>query len=64
MKDLQAPKEDIITAKAVMDWLDISRYTLYRLRKQGVFKSYKIAGKLFFKRHEIVEAIEASEEQN
>ncbi len=53
---------DLLTLPQLMDWLDLSRGTIYRLRKEGTFKAYKLAGKLYFKRSEILEAIEANEE--
>lgn len=52
-------QKEILTAKDVMGWLEISRPTLYRLTKKGVITAYKLTGKLFYKRSEIIEAIEA-----
>jgi excisionase family DNA binding protein len=56
--DVYTPKE-ILTAKDVMEWLEISRPTLYRLTKKGIITAYKLTGKLFFKRSEIMAVIEA-----
>lgn len=41
----------------------VSRHTIYRLRKKGKLKSYKIGGKVMFKRTEVNEFIENSKEQ-
>ena len=47
VQNLSSNKE-LLTAKDVMEWLEISRQTLYRLVKQGQITSYKLSGKLFF----------------
>ncbi len=56
--EAQTKQKEILTAKDVMKWLEISRQTLYRLVKQEQFTAYKLSGKLFFKRSEIMKAIE------
>jgi excisionase family DNA binding protein len=52
-------EKEILSAKEVMSWLEISRPTLYRLTRAGKVAAYKLAGKLFYKRSELIRAIEA-----
>ena len=56
------PKE-ILTTKEVLDFLVISRPSLYRLMKKDKIQGYKLGGKLYFKRSEIIAAVEAGKEQ-
>ena len=51
--------KEILTPKDVMELLDISRSTLQRLAKKGKLISYKLSGRIYFKRSEIIEAVEA-----
>lgn len=46
----------------VMQFLRISRVTLSRLKEKGILNGYKLGGKLFYKRAEILKAIEAGKE--
>ena len=41
----------------------VSRYTIYRLRKKGKIRSYKIGGRVMFKETEVLEFIENSKEK-
>lgn len=52
-------EKEILSAKEVMAWLEISRPTLYRLSRDRKISAYKLAGKLFYKRSELLQAIEA-----
>jgi excisionase family DNA binding protein len=54
--------KEILTPKEVMELLDISRSTLQRLKKKGELLSYKFSGKIYFKRSEILAAVEAGKE--
>jgi excisionase family DNA binding protein len=54
MKEEQA----IMTVQDVMDFLQLSRATVYRLVDQGAFPSYKIGRGLRFKREDIEEYFE------
>ncbi len=47
----------------VMKFLRISRMTLNRLKGKGELQAYKLGGKLFFKRDEILARIEAGKEE-
>lgn len=52
-------QDDILTSNDVLDLLKISRPTLYRIRKSGRLKSYKVRGKVYFKRSELFKFIES-----
>lgn len=56
--------KEILTPKDVMALLEISRSTLQRMCNKGELISYKLSGKLYFKRSEIVSAIEAGKQEN
>lgn len=47
----------------VIEFLRISRATFSRLRVKGELQAYKLGGKLFFKRDEILAKIEAGKEE-
>lgn len=53
-----------LDSKQVMEFLRISRVTLNRLKGKGELQAYKLGGKLFFKRDEILAKIEAGKEVN
>ncbi len=48
----------VMTVQDVMDFLQISRATVYRLVEQGAFPSYKIGRGVRFKRQDIEEYFE------
>lgn len=54
---------EIMTAKAVRDLLKVSRATLHRMERRNIFPAYKIGGKKFYRRSEILEAITANQVQ-
>lgn len=55
------PKErgkEVLTTKDLMFMLDISRQSIYRLMKSGKLSAYKLSGRLYFKRSEVMAALE------
>ncbi|MEL7249903.1 MAG: helix-turn-helix domain-containing protein [Bacteroidota bacterium] len=54
--------KEVLTPKDVMNLLGISRSTLQRLKKKGTLIGYKFSNKVYFKRSEILAAIEAGKE--
>lgn len=59
---VETPKE-ILTTKEVLGFLGISRPSLYRLMKKNKIQGYKLGGKLYFKRSEIIAVIEAGKQE-
>ena len=51
--------KEILTMKATAEWLKVSRQSLHRWKNEGVIPAYFLGGKLFFKRSEILEIIDA-----
>ena len=54
---LENSLEEIVTSKKLMEELDISRNTMNRLMAKGILRPYRLGGKLYFFRHQVVEAI-------
>jgi excisionase family DNA binding protein len=52
--NMNSEKDELMTVQEVIDYLKISRQTLFRLRKNGVIQTYKVGERgLRFKRSEI-----------
>lgn len=49
--------EDLIKAKDVCDYLQVSKVTLYKWLKQGKVTGYYLGSRLFFKKSEIKNAL-------
>ena len=49
--------EDLIKAKDVCDYLQVSKVTLYKWIKQGKITGYYLGTRLFFKKSEIENAL-------
>jgi excisionase family DNA binding protein len=49
--------EDLIKAKNVCDYLQVSKVTLYKWIKQGKITGYYLGSRLFFKKSEIENAL-------
>ncbi|ACU92407.1 DNA binding domain protein, excisionase family [Capnocytophaga ochracea DSM 7271] len=58
-KDFQ-PKEptEYLTRKEVVKMLNINMSTLHHWTKQGKLKAYSIGARIYYKRHEVDEALE------
>lgn len=58
-KDFQ-PKEptEYLTRKEVVKMLNINMSTLHHWTKQGKLKAYGIGARIYYKRHEVDEALE------
>lgn len=56
-------EKEILNPNEVMELLGISRATLQRLKKRGDLPSYKFSGKIYFKRSEIMAAVDAGKEE-
>ena len=58
-KDFQ-PKEptEYLTRKEVQKMLNINLSTLHHWTKQGKLKAYRIVARIYYKRHEVDEALE------
>lgn len=52
-------KSEILTTSDVMEMLDVCRTTLTRMQNRGVFPIYRIGRRVYFKKSEIIAAIEA-----
>ncbi len=54
------PKGDLLylKRKEVVKILDVSLQTIYNWERKGLLKSYKIGGKVFYKRDDLAKAIE------
>ena len=54
-----APKQhdELMTRNQVAEYLKISLVTLWNWTKEGKLKSYSIANKIYYKRHEIEQAL-------
>ena len=50
--------KELLTTKDVMEMLNISRTSLYRLRDEGILVAYKIYGKVYFKKKEVFAAMD------
>lgn len=60
MKDSKkSPFKEIMTSNDVMDLLCVSRSTVHRMSKKGKLPSYKLSGRIYFKRDEIMKSLEA-----
>jgi len=53
-------KEEIITAKQLLEILRISQPTIDKLRKLGTLIAYRISGctRIFYKRSQVIDALE------
>jgi len=54
---IKIQEEKLLDLKTLEKELDVSRSTIYRLRKKGVLPEYQIRGKVKFKLHEVKQAI-------
>ena len=57
-KDFQ-PKEPTVflTRSEVKDMLKVDQSTVFNWTKKGILKSYGISGRVYYKRHEVEQAI-------
>lgn len=55
---------EVMTFAEVMAMLDICRATLNRLRRNGEIPSYRFGRKVYFRRSEIISAMEANRVNN
>lgn len=58
---IEKPREEILTGKKLAILLGVSRQTIHRWKKDGVIKSYVLGGKVFYKRSQVLAAIENGE---
>ena len=56
-------EKPLMTVKEVMEYLSISRTTLYRIMQDGEIRSYKVKGSLRFKIEDVEEYLRNSEEK-
>ena len=56
--------EDLIKAKEVCEYLQVSKVTLYKWLKQGKITGYYLGTRLFFKKSEIENALKKKEMKN
>lgn len=56
-EQIENSTEDLLTSKQLMKELDISRNTMNRLMTKGILRPYRLGGKLFFFRNQVVKAI-------
>lgn len=54
------PVKEILTATEVMQLLDVCRATITRMKSRGDLPYYKFCNRLYFKRSEVLEALERS----
>ncbi len=56
--------EDLIKAREVCEYLQVSKVTLYKWLKQGKVTGYYLGTRLFFKKSEIENALKKKEMKN
>lgn len=57
MSDAATPESDWFDVDEALDFLRISRATLYRLIKRGDVKAFKLGGQLRFRRADLLAAV-------
>ncbi len=60
-KEQTANEKELLTAKEVQDTLKISHTTLWNWSRKGIIKTHKIAGRLRYKRSEVLTALKRKE---
>lgn len=53
------PQEELMLRKEVAEYLKISLVTLWNWTNDGKLQSYSIANKIYYKRHEVEQALTA-----
>lgn len=51
-------QKELLSSADVMEMLNISRTSLYRLRDEGILNAYKVMGKIYFRRSEVLASID------
>ena len=60
-KEKAAYEKELLTAKEVQDTLKISHTTLWSWSRKGIIQTHKIAGRLRYKRSEVLKALKRKE---
>lgn len=52
-------QKEILSMDELMKWLNISRATVHRWRKDSILNAYFLGKKIFFKRSEVLKSLES-----
>ncbi len=58
MKSSKKTKTVLLTREEAKDFLKISFPTLRKLTVEGLLKSYTLGGRVYYKEHELIEALQ------
>ncbi|WP_343634729.1 helix-turn-helix domain-containing protein [Fluviicola sp.] len=59
MKAKKSKTVVLLTCKQAVDFLQITSPTLRKWTKEGLLKAYSLGGRIYYKQHEIIDALQA-----
>ena len=59
MKAKKSKTVVLLTCKQALDFLQITSPTLRKWTKEGLLKAYSLGGRIYYKQHEVIDALQA-----
>lgn len=59
MKAKKSKSVVLLTCKQAVDFLQITSPTLRKWTKEGLLRAYSLGGRIYYKQHEVIEALQA-----
>ncbi len=59
MKAKKSKTVVLFTCKQAVDFLQITSPTLRKWTKEGLLKAYSLGGRIYYKQHEVIDALQA-----
>lgn len=59
MKAKKSKTVVLLTCKQAVDFLQITSPTLRKWTKEGLLRAYSLGGRIYYKQHEVIDALQA-----